>query len=853
MKIIKLVFLGFFLLSLKSYLLSQSKEFVFVTPGSEYQASWFEEFFLGEQWRALWTTGITVEQLNLNYFSGGLQPVKQTNEDASKVLYFKANDETTWRFRSLNKYPSEMPQSELSQSSIGDFIRDRNSAKNPAAEIIVSRLLNAVDIIQVIPSLVCLPKDNSLGSYQNEFAGLLGFIEPALIESEIPKNQTVEIISNQKFIEKLNADLNLKVERTEYLKVRLMEMYFGSWYFYSNNWNWVDIKNDGKGWQPIPSELDEAFSKYGGLIAPFVDYLLPQLYDRKEFKFGGEKVTYNARSLDSRLLSSVSKTEWDSITASIYSDLNKDVINEAVINLPPEYVDIAGEKLKKDLLAKREEIFPNSKRLYNYVNEIVEIHTGTNDEFVIIDRISNDSTEISVGYKNDPFIKNERHSNELTNEYRVYLMDGEDSVVVKGRADSSPLVRIIGGQGKDSFVDSSNVSGYFIGFLPIADAETKTEFYDDEASNIVEGSGSKIINREDKHAEELYRQRGGKWGLRVVRNYSSDDGFILGMGPSYTSFNFRQYPFDYYLSATAAYATEPGKFIIEVESKFNNVIQEAFLNIHFIKSELVFNRYYGYGNETNYDESLDNQNYYRVNKELLEVSPNITFELFENNLTGIGMSYSYHDAVKPESNLLTSFPQTDYGTGGFGNIGINTFFSIDTRDVLRNTYYGHLIKVNISFFPALIDNKREFLRTSLEFRYFKTLPIFNDVTIALRAAGEKIWGDKYPFFYSVFLGGSDNLRGYSRERFSGDAAVFSQYELRFKLTKFNFIAPGQVGIFSFIDNGRVFTENNNSSRWHTTYGVGIYFSLIDRLLNFSATYAVSPEVSTIYVGSQLGF
>ncbi len=71
MKIIKLVFLGFFLLSLKSYLLSQSKEFVFVTPGSEYQASWFEEFFLGEQWRALWTIGITVEQLKVTYLSGG--------------------------------------------------------------------------------------------------------------------------------------------------------------------------------------------------------------------------------------------------------------------------------------------------------------------------------------------------------------------------------------------------------------------------------------------------------------------------------------------------------------------------------------------------------------------------------------------------------------------------------------------------------------------------------------------------------------------------------------------------------------------------------------------------------------
>ena len=104
---------------------------------------------------------------------------------------------------------------------------------------------------------------------------------------------------------------------------------------------------------------------------------------------------------------------------------------------------------------------------------------------------------------------------------------------------------------------------------------------------------------------------------------------------------------------------------------------------------------------------------------------------------------------------------------------------------------------------------------------------------------------------SAFLGGKDNLLGFTRERFSGDASLYGTLQTRMHLTKLKLIIKGNLGFHAFAETGRVFAENDNSKIWHPSFGGGFWLSYLDRGFNIIATIAKSKEAYQLYFG--LGF
>jgi hemolysin activation/secretion protein len=119
-------------------------------------------------------------------------------------------------------------------------------------------------------------------------------------------------------------------------------------------------------------------------------------------------------------------------------------------------------------------------------------------------------------------------------------------------------------------------------------------------------------------------------------------------------------------------------------------------------------------------------------------------------------------------------------------------------------------------------------------------------SLAFRFIGENLWG-KYPLHESAFLGGQKNLRGFSRERFSGDALIFGGLELRSYLFPIRIIFPAQFGFTAFAETGRVFYEGEKSTMWHPSYGGGLWISFLNRLFIAHLTGAISREDVQIYI------
>jgi hemolysin activation/secretion protein len=111
----------------------------------------------------------------------------------------------------------------------------------------------------------------------------------------------------------------------------------------------------------------------------------------------------------------------------------------------------------------------------------------------------------------------------------------------------------------------------------------------------------------------------------------------------------------------------------------------------------------------------------------------------------------------------------------------------------------------------------------------------------LRLGGGKIYSKNYEYFQALNLGANNFLRGFRKNRFSGSSLAYGTLELRAKLfNSKSYIFPGPVGLIAFNENGRVWVKNEESKKWHHSYGGGFYYAPYNTAL-LSATIGFSPE------------
>jgi outer membrane protein assembly factor BamA len=163
---------------------------------------------------------------------------------------------------------------------------------------------------------------------------------------------------------------------------------------------------------------------------------------------------------------------------------------------------------------------------------------------------------------------------------------------------------------------------------------------------------------------------------------------------------------------------------------------------------------------------------------------------------------------------------------------------------------GLLFDVGGSVHPALLSVNEAFGEVHGEGAAYLTAPGYLAPTLALRIGGKKVWGT-FPFHEAATVGGKDTVRGYLEQRFAGDGSAYGNAELRFFLTRFSFLSPGDLGVFFLGDAGRVFLEGEDSKRWHGAFGGGIWLSFVERRNTVSVAVVRSPEKTGVY--ARLGF
>ncbi|MBT8390743.1 MAG: BamA/TamA family outer membrane protein [Ignavibacteriaceae bacterium] len=848
------------------------KEYVTLVPNEKYGAGGFHKFLFGEHWRDVWTTPIKVEVLDLKKFAGGLVPLKKGGGMQTKSLRFKSSDGRIWKFRSLDKDPSKILPPELQETVAEDIVQDQISSANPMAPFVVQPLLEAVYVLSAEPFLVYMPNSKLLGEFKEEFGGMLGIIEvhpdEPDKEGEPGFEEALKVKGTYKLLNHLEYKRKQKIDSEEYLKARLMDILLGDWDRHMDQWRWAEYENEeGKLWYPIPRDRDQVFSKYDGVFPYFAAYLIPQLnhfgYDYPQI----EDLTWNGRFLDRRVLTGLDKNSWDSVTTFVQNKITHNLIEFAATKLPPEIYPLCAPEIIEKLKSRRDKLQKASEEFYNLVNKYAEIYCSAENDFVEVNRIDDSSTEVIVyrrdkdsGRKKKDPLFHKIFRNEITLDIRIFMNDGDDKAVVTGECDISPVLKIVGGHGKDEIVDSSIVHGYFLTITPIPIVQRRTYFYDSgNKTKVIEGPGTVYDDYkwpDPKNDLEKFEpqqiDRGHNWLPVPIFGLDTDYGLTLGGGIALHSYDFRAVPKDYTQQLTVSYATRFGNFAAGYEGNFYSLIRNSKLRVLLAFSEQFVTRYFGYGNNTEFNADLESNNFYQVDQRLLTLYPTIYYNFSKRFSVNLGISFIQTKTSLVNDTLLSEFRHGTYGLGTLNPLGIHLGLEIEGRENINLPQNGYLLKLNSSFFPAVDNVPENFYRTSFDVRTYFTPEFISVATLALRAGGTKVWG-KYPFFAGATIGGKDNVRGYNDKRFTGDASLFGQVELRLFIAEITLILKSKLGVDLFVEAGRVFTPNDSLNKWHPSYGAGIWLDYFHSEIIPTAYVAFSPDRTTFAFGLGMGF
>ena len=162
--------------------------------------------------------------------------------------------------------------------------------------------------------------------------------------------------------------------------------------------------------------------------------------------------------------------------------------------------------------------------------------------------------------------------------------------------------------------------------------------------------------------------------------------------------------------------------------------------------------------------------------------------------------------------------------------------------------------MNLEFKTGVSSNTKDFNKT---FGYiFPKLEFYNSLTknkklvLKTMAQGQFLLGDDFEFFQSAQLGADTGLRGYRKQRFSGNSSLAMGADLRYSFNdiKTNLV-PLQFGVFGGFDLGRVWYNEESSNQWHNDFGGGFWLNILNSV---STQFGVFSSKESVQFSFGLG-
>lgn len=822
-----------------------------VSASQKYDANGLTRFFMGDGYRAEWSTPVNAPLLDISSYDGGLEPYAIGGGLQTMSIKFRSKNGKKYAFRVLDKQPEKSLSDIARESVYRVIVQELITTMHPYGPLIANSLMDATDIIHIKPELFILQQHPSLNGAFQPFVGKMGTLEEKPSGKKKGRKGFYgadKVVSSYDMFISLRKSHKNKLDKIAYAKARLMDMILGDWDRHEDNWKWAIFKEGGyKIYRPIPKDRDHVFSKWTGLIPDIADYAINNAEDFGD-KFGNLRhLNFKARFLDRELASELSMADWIEASQYLKEKLTDEVIDNAVLQLPIEVFPIHGEEIRRKLKSRLEDLDRFIAEYYKDLNENVFI-TGTNKSDVFeISREAGGFVTVTVrdfkkdGSKGSPFYERTMESSIVRKIY-CFGLDGKDKFDIRGDVSESIKVRIIGGSDIDEIIDESSVAG----------RKKYTKIYDSSAEDLITKSGETEITNPRRPAQYDPYSFDYNWLIPgITLRKSSGNGFGFGGGISYLVRGFNKPDFAKKWTFGGVYYPKLQAYRIEGGLTFRHFIGLSDLKFESRYSTLYdkYPFYYGIGNGTKIQRERRKE-LNRIDYDYFDFKIGLETNFARKSTWTNSIIFENHDTDNRGNR--TALDPAILGYGNASYVGISSNLDLDFTD---NSLYPE----DGSQFSLTLDGRTNFdgsisSNINSRFSHFKTYNLGLKTTFIGSLHYKQANGES-AFYHLSRLGSQSQFRGYTRNRFIDKYAILYNTEMRILLGTIKTpLIRFVVGTFGFYDGGRVWNDSSEfyEGEWNNSYGAGIFIAPGSK--NYTLTYMLAwPEDNFTYSKLQLGF
>ena len=812
----------------------------------DFAAGPIKELFLGAQYRDIWATDVTVEVIDLETKLGGLTPIKKGGGMASNSLRMERSNGQQYILRSIKKDYTKLVDPEFGNLKVINVMADQNSASHPYNALVIPELSKAAGVFYSDPKLVYLKHQSGLKDYNSQFSEELYLLEerPSGDWSDASQfGNSSDIIGYADLLDILVDKKNHFVDQEWVLKSRIFDLFIHDWDRHDDQWRWARFEEDDKNiYRPIPRDRDQAMYKFKGILPWYIATFITKKFkgiseDPKDVK----NLSFNAKHFDRYFLHDLEWSEWEAIISQMQEDITDADIDAAMKNFPPEIHDLKDTKdLNRILKARRNNLMKIGKRLYDFLNEEVEISATNDKDLFEIDQHKDGRVSVAWSVEKDkdqlPKYSRTFYPNE-TKEIRLYGLRGKDKFVINGEYNNAIRLRIIGGEDDDEI--ENNITG------------RKVYAYDD-----LEGMElSKHVV--DKRSDELYVNEYDRHAFTYDTNFpiatfgnSVDDGWWLGGAISWITHGWRRDP--YKSKQKISLSVAPGSQDA-VRASYTGHFTDRIGDLDMAPSVIVdfpyYENYFGLGG--NSINELREVEYNWVRMQSIDVNPLLRYNVGNSSQLDFGPVLQYRNITSTDGRISgedTGF-FTDDALDSRQYLGLQLDYSIGFVD--NNVFPANGFKFNASSsYLSELSKSESVTEIGLNSQFYIQLLTRPKLVLANNLGYRRSFGDQQ-FYHHPGIGNGMGLRGYRNERFRGDAVFYHNIDLRLRLLEWdNTILPMDIGIVGGLDHGKIYYSDNEPNPWRSSQTVGVWMEFLSMMV-LQPYYSFNDEEDMFTL--QLGF
>ena len=821
------------------------------------------EFLWGKRFSKDFSTPVMTKVVYLDTLLGGLTPLRKGGGTQSKALQLKSKDGKKYVIRAMKKQASQYIQAALFKDQYVSNSFENTFSENlikhvfmgsyPYIPFVTGDLSDAISLPHLNSKLYYIPKQEALGDFNSEFGDELYLFEEHASDGHVDLasgNFTGDIISTMDMMNNIHKNESIMVDEKEYIKARLFDMLIGDWDRHQDQWRWLEFKENGKTiYKPLPRDRDQPFSRMSdGFILGAAVKLIPiarllRKYDSDLKDVKGFNI--EPYPLDMAFITKSDKTVWDEQVKLMQTNITDEIIEIAFNNIPKEVNQESLIEIKTLFKNRLKNLQLISDRYFKLINKYAVITATNKDDYIEIK--SNEKGEVLVRLlrKKDNTIKDEYYNRtyfpEETKEIWIYGLDDKDTFVVTGKS-TKIKIRLIGGQNNDAYEveNGKNISIY--------DYKTK--------ENDVSKASKANIKLQDQYNINVYdykKLKNNTNQLIPILGFNPDDGFKLGASNTFTIYGFERNPFSSQHKIQAAYYFATNGYDIKYSGEFANIVGNTNLSIEskFTSPNFSLN-FFGYGNETqNFDDDF-NLDYNRVKVREISVAPSLIWKAYEGSRISFGVKYESIEVEETNNRFVDNNPELPsyiFEANQFATA--NAKFQFENYDSKAYPTIGMSTSLEIGYKSNLEESNRNFTYVIPEVSFTHKLNPSGQLVFSTKIKSHINFNNNFEFYHAASIGGSDGLRGFRNQRFTGKQSLYQNTDIRYSFSTMKTkVLPIRLGIYGGFDYGRIWLDQEVSDKWNNSYGGGFFINGAEIL---SANLGLFNSIDGVRVAFSLGF